>query len=127
MDRIRAQAVSQLTLEEDFNVPEHKEDIGTLVFENGTILIDEIRPGTDCVHIRGRLLWEILYQTGEGNGGPACMQGKMAFAEKVNIRNIRSVDNVMAEGNLEDLSIHMINSRKLNVQAVLNLQVYGRL
>lgn len=125
MDRIRNQAVSQITLEDDINVPEQKEDISSIIFEKGTVLIDEVRPGVDAVYIRGRLVYDILYQTGEGSGGLVCLQGKLPFDEKVNLQEIRSIDNVMAEGSIEDLSIHMINSRKLNLQTVLTLQIWA--
>ena len=42
MDRIRVQAVTQFTLEDDVNLPENKPDISNLNLEKGELLIDEI-------------------------------------------------------------------------------------
>lgn len=55
MDRVRAEAVSQLTLEDDLNIPENKPDVSTLNLEKGIVLIDEVKPGTDHVNVRGRI------------------------------------------------------------------------
>ena len=68
MDRVRAEAVTQITLEDDINVSENKPDITALNLEKGEVVIEEIKPGTDAVTVRGRLAYVILYHTG---GEPA--------------------------------------------------------
>ena len=69
MDRTRAEAVTQITLEDDVNIPENKPDISSLNLEKGALVIDEIKPGTDCVNVRGRLVFYVLYHTSEEGGG----------------------------------------------------------
>ena len=63
MDRVRVQAVTQFTLEDDVNIPENKPDVAALNLEKGELVIDEIRPGTDSVTVRGRLSFVALYHT----------------------------------------------------------------
>ncbi len=121
MDRIKSQAVSQITLEDDLNVPDQKPDVSSLNLEKGTVVIDEIKPGTDYVNVRGRLLFDILYHTKEGGCGLASLEGKIPFEEKINMQNVTNMDEVKVEGKIEDLSVSIINSRKLNVQSVLTL------
>ena len=111
MDRIRSEAVNQITLEDDLNVPDQKPDVSSLNFENGTIIIDEVRPGTDQVNVRGRLIFDVLYHTNEGGSSLISLEGKIPFEEKINMQGIRSTDDVMVEGQIEDLSINIINSR----------------
>ena len=53
MDRVKRSTVIQFTMEEDLNLPEDKPDISTLNLEKGEIVIEEIRPGTDEVTVRG--------------------------------------------------------------------------
>ena len=65
MDRVRAEAVSQLTLEDDMNIPENKPDVSSLNLEKGSIVIEEVRPGTDMVMIKGNLSFSLLYHTSE--------------------------------------------------------------
>ena len=93
----------------------------SLNFENGAIIIDEIRHGTDQVNVRGRLSFDILYHTEEGGSSLISLQGKIPFEEKINMQGVRSTDDVMVEGQIEDLSVNIINSRKLNIQAVVTL------
>lgn len=51
MDRVRVQAVTQFTLEDDVNIPENKPDVAALNLEKGELIIDEIKPGTDSVTV----------------------------------------------------------------------------
>lgn len=55
MDRVKRSTVIQFTMEEDLNLPEDKPDISTLNLEKGEVVIEEIRPGTDEVTVRGKL------------------------------------------------------------------------
>ncbi len=124
MDRISKEAVSQITLEDDLNVPENKPDVSTLNLNKGCVVIDEIRPGTDHVNIRGRLSFQILYHTDEDGCGLVCLEGRIPFEEKMNLQGVLNTDNVTVEGEVEDLSISLINSRKLSVQSVVTLNAW---
>ena len=42
MDRVKAQAVSQITLEEDINIPDQKPDVSSLCFDRATVTVDEV-------------------------------------------------------------------------------------
>ncbi len=121
MDRVRANAVNQITLEDDVNIPENKPDVSTINFDNGTVVIDEIKPGTDFVNVRGRLIFSILYHTNEEGSSLVLLEGKIPFDEKLNMKGAENTDNVNVEGEIEDLSIGIINSRKLSIQSVVTL------
>ena len=60
MDRVRTQAVSQITLEEDMNIPDQKPDVNSLCFDRASVMIDEVKPYTDYVQVRGRLCFAVL-------------------------------------------------------------------
>lgn len=45
MDRIRSDAISQSTLEDDLNIPDNKPDVSSLNLEKGTLVIEEMKPG----------------------------------------------------------------------------------
>ena len=63
MDRIKTQAVTQFTLEDDVNIPDTKPDVNSLNLEKGELVIEEMKPGTDAVTIRGNLRFVLLYHT----------------------------------------------------------------
>ena len=123
MDRVRLRAGTQITLEDDRNIPDTKPDVHTLVYEQGQVKIDEVKPSDEHVTIKGRLLFTILYQTGEGEVALASVSGEIPFEEQIFMEGVSSSDHVETSAQLEDLSVGMINSRKINVQAVLGLQL----
>lgn len=122
MDRIRAESVSQITLEDDMNIPESRPDVSSLSFEKGMIIIDEVKPGTDHVNVRGRLLYAVLYQTEEEGSRLVLLEGKIPFEERINMSGVENTDTIQVEGTIEDLSVGIINSRKLSIQSVVTLE-----
>lgn len=123
MDYIKASASTQFVLEEDINLSDTKQDCDCICLEKGTILIDEVKATENGALVRGRLLFAVLYHTDEENRALATMEGKIPFEEKVHIQGVDVGDTLKAEGNIEDLSVGIINSRKLSVQSVINLCV----
>ena len=121
MDRVKAEAVTQLTLEDDVNIPENKPDISTLNLEKAEIVIDEIKPGADCVTVRGRLCFVLLYHTKEEGSSLVTLEGKMPFEDRIILQGASPTDTVVVEGEVEDLTVGIINSRKLNIQSLITM------
>lgn len=121
MDRVKTEAVTQFTLEDDLNIPDSKPDVNTLNLEKGELVIDEIRPGTDFVNVRGYLAYVVLYHTQEEGSSLVALDGRVPFDEKVNLRGVVPADSVGVDGQVEDLTVSMINSRKLNIQSLVTL------
>ncbi|MBR6150934.1 MAG: DUF3794 domain-containing protein [Lachnospiraceae bacterium] len=112
----------QLTLEEDVNLPETKPDVSTICMEKGQIVLEEVRPIADAVSVKGRLVFSVLYHTQEYGGRLECMEGKLPFEEKIRVDGLLPMDQVCVTGKVEDLTVTMINSRKLSVQSVVTLK-----
>jgi LysM repeat protein len=121
MDRIRVQAVTQFTLEDDVNIPESKPDVSALNLEKGELIIDEIKPAIDSVTVRGRLNFVVLYHTTEEGSNLVVLDGKLPFEEKINLQGVVPSDPVTVDGEVEDLTVSMINSRKLNIQSLVTM------
>lgn len=121
MDRIRMEAVTQITLEDDRNIPENSPDVDALNMEKAEIVIEEVRAGADAVNVRGRLNFSVLYRTSEKGSGLAVLEGRIPFEEKVNLQGSTPQDAVGMTGKVEDLHIDIINSRKLSIQSVVTL------
>lgn len=121
MDRIRTEAVTQITLEDDKNIPDNKPDVSSISLEKAEVVIEEIKPGTDMVSLRGRLHYDILYHTMEEGGSLVPFAGDIYFDERMNLKGATPMDTVTAEGEVEDFSVGLINSRKLNIQSLVTL------
>jgi len=121
MDRIRTKAVTQFTLEEDMNLPESKPDVNALNLEKGDLVVEEIKPSTDAVTVSGYLNYTVLYHTLDGGSGLVVLEGKLPFEEKVNMQGVTGQDSVSVDTMVEDITAGMINSRKLNLQALVTM------
>ena len=121
MDRVRAEAVTQITLEDDVNVSENKPDITALNLEKGEMVIEEIKPGTDAVTVRGKLSYVILYHTAEEGSSLVVLEGSLPVEEKIHLQGAVPSDTVELDCEVEDLTVNMINSRKLNIQSLVTL------
>lgn len=124
MDRIRADAVTQITLEDDMNIPDNKPDVNSLSLEKGTVVIEEVKPGNDSVNVRGKLVYTVLYHTNEEGSSLVVLEGKIPFDEKINMQGVTFSDSVSVEGEVEDLTVGLINSRKLSIQSILTLHAF---
>lgn len=124
MDRIKCRSTSQVTLEEDINIPDSKPDVAALIYEKGQIQIEEVKPTEDHVNIRGRLLFSVLYQTREEGQKLVCVEGKIPFEEQLYMDGVQGTDAVTVKPELEDLTVGTINSRKLSVQALFTLKAW---
>ncbi|MCM1089613.1 MAG: DUF3794 domain-containing protein [Butyrivibrio sp.] len=121
MDRIRSEAVTQITLEDDRNIPESKPDVSNINLEKAEVIIEEIKPGTDSVSLRGHMHFEILYHTQESGSSLVPFGGDIPFEEKLIMKGVMPSDTVEASGEVEDFSVGIINSRKLSIRSLVTL------
>ena len=121
MLRIKSKATSQVTFDVDYNVPDVKPDIGRMIQSKGEVSMDEVRLGEGKAFIKGNLLADMLY-VGEEAGKVHSLTAKLSFEETLNLEGIVSGDKICLKWEIEDLSIHVIHSRKLNIKAIVTLR-----
>ncbi len=121
MDRVGCEAVTQITLEDDWNIPDSKPDVSSIGLEKADIVIEEIKPGTDVVNLRGHMHFSILYHTQETGSSLVPFEGEIPFEEKLIMKGVTSSDTVNASGEVEDFSVGIINSRKLSIRSLVTL------
>lgn len=116
----RGRASIQVTVENDFNLPDYEPDMIKLIDRKGTARIHETRVEPDQVVINGALLFQALYKCTE-SGSICSLQGEVPFTETIHMEGVQETDQLVLQSSMEDLSLGMINSRKLNVRALLEL------
>lgn len=115
----------QMTLDNDFNVPDSKPDIERLIQEKGRLNIRDIKAAKDKCMIRGELVFGVLYMGDEGNGQLQSIEGTIPFEETVNMDGLDDMDTISLRWDMEDLRTGMINSRKISVRSILVFHVHG--
>ena len=121
MNRWKNHAATQLTLDDDFIVPDTMDDMEQVVLDTGSIQIEASRVQGEKVIIKGKLDFKVLYRK-EG-GGLQALGGSIPFEETVNVPGLTEHDYVNVTWELDDLNAGMINSRKMNVKALVTLNV----
>lgn len=121
LNRRRGKAVSQITLEEDLNVPDQKPDIFRIVHKQGEFRPDEIKGEAGKVKVRGIFMYRILY-IGEGaDRMPEILEGSIPVDETVFLNDLEEGDILDIHWEIEDLHASAIHSRKANIKSILAL------
>jgi len=120
-NQIKGKAAIQVTLDDDFNVPDVKPDIDKIIEETGDIKIEEIKAVNDKVLVRGKLEFAVLYISSYSERPLHNMTGMIHFEESINMDKITDDDEIKVNWDMEDLRTSLINSRKLSVRSILSL------
>lgn len=118
MLRVKSKATSQVTFDADYNVPDVKPDIARMIQNKGDVTIDEVRLNDGHAFLKGNLNVDLLY-VGEEEGKIYSLSAKLPMEETLNLEGIVSGDKMCLKWEIEDLSVHMIHSRKLNIKAIV--------
>ena len=121
MNRQKGSVTSQMTLDDDFNVPDSMDDVDQLILQSGEIVIESARNQGEKVPVKGRLAFRVLYRT--PGGQVMTLAGNLPFDENVNVPGLDENDVIQVTWELDDLNVGVINSRKLSVKALVTLHI----
>lgn len=116
--------ISQIMLDEDFNVPDSQPDVGHIIQSSGAVKMDEVQTGTDKITISGTLNACVLYIADTQDRSVHRLDMKIPFQEYQNLEGTSAGEKVHLKWDLEDLTVSTINSRKLNLKAILNVTIF---
>lgn len=122
-NKVPITAFAQTVTEEDYNLPEYKPDIMSIIKSKGNMLIDEVIPEEDHLSIQGRLAFDVLYQGEGGKSTVECIKGSMPFRERINVEGLKPDDSVLISPMVEDMGVVVINSRKLSLRCLTDVRV----
>ncbi len=122
----RGRASIQITVENDFNLPDYEPDMIKLIDRKGSVRIHETRVEPDQVVVNGALQFQALYKCTE-SGNICSLQGDVPFTETIHMDGVQETDQLILQSSMDDLSLSMINSRKLNVRALLELHAVDQM
>lgn len=115
--------ITQITLDDDMNVPDNRPDMISMIEAKGDIVLEEIKANENQALIKGNLNFLVMYVSDSEERKIQSIEGKIPFEEYVHMEGLKSGEQIRVEGELEDLRVGIINSRKMSIQAVVTLQV----
>lgn len=113
---------NQFVLDEDFNVPDHKNDVEKIVMSEGCIHIDEVKPVENYLRVQGKVEFQILYVAEGFEPSFGCLEGKIPFVEMVYIEENAERSPDIKQARVE-MNANMVHSRKLRIKAMVELEL----
>ena len=112
--------VAQFVVDDDYNVPDVKEDVKRIVLSEANLKIDEVRPVENYIRVIGKLYFKVLYVAESMQPRLASLEGKLPFEEMVYAEEEGDVPFVVCDTKV-DFSASVIHSRKLDMKAMVEL------
>ena len=112
----------QFYLDEDYNVPDAKEDVQRIIQGTAEVKTEDIRLVENYVRIAGKVFFRILYVTSSVDPKPAVLEGKLPFEEMVYTENGEE-DSFFIQNVRTEFSSSVVNSRKLSLRVMVELEI----
>lgn len=119
-NRVERNIFDQFMLDEDFNVPDSKNDVQKIVSSEGRVRIDEIKPVENYLRVQGKVEFQILYVAEGIEPVFSGLEGSLPFVEMVYVEAGSDFD---VRNTRTELQVHMIHSRKLRIKAMVDLEL----
>lgn len=113
----------QLTIDEDFNVSDSRQDIDKIIISQGQVVMDETEPMVDRIRVKGHVSYKILYSVAKSEGELDSMEGNVEFEETINVDDLLPSYDTSVSCEMEDLNISMIHSRKIAVKGLIQMKI----
>lgn len=121
MNREKGRAGSQITLDDDYNIPDSRPDVLRLIQDRGEIKMEETNVTPGHIWMKGVLRFNLLYRSDLEERKVNSLSGEIPFQESLVLDGIDEYDTARIRWQIEDLSVGIINSRKLSIKAVIQL------
>ena len=112
----------QFYLDEDYNVPDAKEDVQQIIQGSGTVKIEDIKLVENYIRISGKLYFQILYVTATGDPQPAVLEGKIPFEEMV-YTDGGEMESYFIQNIRVEFTVSLVHSRKLSIRAMVEMEI----
>lgn len=124
MNKLKCKSDLQITLDDDFNVPDVKPDIYKIIKEQGEVRIHDLKISNGKILVQGVLAFNVLYLSDELDRPIYNISSEIPMEEVIHLDGVEVGDEASISVEIEDLSASLINSRKLNVKAIVTLTVF---
>lgn len=123
MERRLELASTQISLEEDQNISDQKPDAFRIVCKKADVKIRETKVQDEYVLIKGILAYRVLYLTDEAEKRLCSITGEIPFEERLYTNQSCVNEEVRVKARAEDVTIRLINSRKMNIRCIVAVSV----
>lgn len=113
----KCEADSQVTIGDDYSVPEGKPDVGEILQKKAELLIEEVPMEKGKIRIKGKLKVWVLYQTERSKDPLDCLEMEFPFDEILYMEGAVTGDNLKLDWEIEELQISIVHPGKLSIRS----------
>ena len=117
----KAKARSQITIGEDYSVPDGKPDIASILQKKSEFLVEEVHTEKGKLKIRGVLKVWVLYLAERSGQTADCLEMEFPFDEILYMEGAANGDNLRVDWNIDELRVGIVHPGKLSVRALVTL------
>ena len=122
MCRQTKHAETQITLDEDLNVPDIRPDVEQIIQNREKVILEQIRAENGKLLVDGCMEVSVLYMDDTKERQLHRIDTKLNFHESISMENLNAGENVKVRYEVEDLNVSMINSRKLAIRGLISFE-----
>ncbi len=112
----------QFYIDDDYNVPDVKSDVMRIILGEGMLDVEDMKVVENYIRVAGKMNFKVLYVTEEGESRLSSLEGRIPFEEMIYTEQVPEGTPFIKTSNI-DLTVTTIHSRKLNLKALVELQV----
>ncbi|MCD7814358.1 MAG: DUF3794 domain-containing protein [Lachnospiraceae bacterium] len=113
-------AATQITLDEDLNVPDVRPDVEMIIQSRENVNLEHTRAETGKLYLDGFMEVSILYMDDTKERRIQRLDTRLSFEETLVMEGLEPGETVRVRHETEDLNVSLINSRKLAVRALVS-------
>ena len=112
--------LDQFVLDEDYNVPDSKDDVKRIIVSEGKVYIDDAKPVENYLKVQGKVEFQILYVNEGFEPSFSCLEGKIPFVEMIYTEDGGEKNLEVTSARVE-MNTSMIHSRKLRMKVMVEM------
>ncbi|WP_070000033.1 DUF3794 and LysM peptidoglycan-binding domain-containing protein [Cellulosilyticum sp. I15G10I2] len=121
LDEMTRRESVQVIKERDIIVPDGKPDMKRILQLDGKVNIDQLDVSQDRILYRGKIDILVLYTTENNESNVYTMKGNIPLEDFVILEGVDKDQRIDFEYDIEHMSYNILNERKLNVKAIMQL------
>lgn len=112
----------QFYIDDDYNVPDAKNDVRTVILAEGTLSVEDMKVVENYIRVSGKMNFRVLYATDSEEPQLASLEGRLPFEEMIYTEDGQE-GNLFIKSAQADLTASLIHSRKLNIKALAEITI----
>lgn len=120
--RIGKKTTDQFYLDEDYNVPDAKDDVKQIVYGKAEVRVEDAKPVENYIRVAGKLYFHILYVPECAEPQLASLEGGFPFEEMIYMEG-ETGSRFFVQSTRTEFTPTLVHSRKLGIRAMIELEV----